>query len=137
MFATHYHEMTELEDRLDGIKNYRIAVNKDGDKITFLRRIVRGGADESYGIEVAALAGLPDAVIKRAKEILAGIIEEDATLLYKKQNKTPEPVSDQLELCDIAGREILEELKNMDVTTLTAIDAMNKLYQLSQRAKEV
>ena len=137
MFATHYHEMTELEDRLDGIKNYRIAVNKDGDKITFLRRIVRGGADESYGIEVAALAGLPDAVIKRAKEILAGIIEEDASLLYKKQNKTPEPVSDQLELCDIAGREILEELKNMDVTTLTAIDAMNKLYQLSQRAKEV
>ena len=58
-------------------------------------------------------------------------------MLYKKQNKTPEPVSDQLELCDIAGREILEELKNMDVTTLTAIDAMNKLYQLSQRAKEV
>lgn len=137
MFATHYHEMTELEDRLDGIKNYRIAVNKDGDKITFLRRIVRGGADESYGIEVAALAGLPDAVIKRAKEILKGIIEEDANMLYKKQNKTPEPVSDQLELCDIAGREILEELKNMDVTTLTAIDAMNKLYQLSQRAKEV
>ena len=137
MFATHYHEMTELEDRLDGIKNYRIAVNKDGDKITFLRRIVRGGADESYGIEVAALAGLPDAVIKRAKEILKGIIEEDANMLYKKQNKKPEPVSDQLELCDIAGREILEELKNMDVTTLTAIDAMNKLYQLSQRAKEV
>ncbi len=137
MFATHYHEMTELEDRLSGIKNYRIAVNKDGDNITFLRRIVPGGADESYGIEVAALAGVPDTVIKRAKEILKGIIEEDSNLLYKKQNKEPEPVSGQLELGDIAGREILDELKNMDVTTLTAIDAMNRLYQLSLKAKEL
>ncbi len=137
MFATHYHELTELEDRLEGIKNYRIAVNKDGDNITFLRRIVRGGADESYGIEVAALADLPDTVIKRAKEILKGILEEDAQLLYKKQNKEPETISDQLELSDIAGREILDELRDMDVTTLTAIDAMNKLYQLSQKAKEV
>ena len=136
MFATHYHEMTELEDRLEGIKNYRVAVNKDGDNITFLRRIVRGGADESYGIEVAALAGVPNTVIKRAKEILQGIIEEDVNMLYKKQNKEPEYISDQLELGDIAGREILNELKNMDVTTLTAIDAMNKLYQLSLKAKE-
>ena len=137
MFATHYHEMTELEDRLDGIKNYRVVVNKDGDKINFLRRIVRGGADESYGIEVAALAGVPDAVIKRAKEILKGIMDEDARLLYKKQNKTAEPVRDQMNIGDLADKEILDELKNMDVTTFTAIDAMNKLYQLSQKAKDL
>ena len=136
MFATHYHEMTELEERMDGIKNYRVAVNKQGDKITFLRRIVRGGADESYGIEVAALAGVPDAVIKRAKEILKGIVENDEAMLYKKQNKSIEIDTNQIGFEDIAGREILEELKTIDVTTMTAIDAMNKLYQLSLRAKE-
>ena len=136
MFATHYHEMTELEDRMDGIKNYRVAVNKQGDKITFLRRIVRGGADESYGIEVAALAGVPDAVIKRAKEILKGIVENDEAMLYKKQNKSIEIDTNQIGFEDIAGREILEELKTIDVTTMTAIDAMNKLYQLSNKAKE-
>ena len=137
MFATHYHEMTELEDRLDGIKNYRVAVNKQGDTITFLRRIVRGGADESYGIEVAALAGVPDAVIKRAKEILKGITENDEAMLYKKQNRPIEVQTNQIGFEDIAGREILNELKDLDVTTLTAIDAMNKLYQLSLKAKDL
>ena len=136
MFATHYHEMTELEDRMDGIKNYRVAVNKQGDNITFLRRIVRGGADESYGIEVAALAGVPDAVIKRAKEILKGILDNDEAMLYKKQTKPLEIETGQIGFEDIAGREILEELKTLDVTTMTAIDAMNKLYQLSLKAKE-
>lgn len=136
MFATHYHEMTELEDKLEGIKNYRIAVNKRGDEISFLRRIVRGGADESYGIEVAALAGVPQEVIKRAKAILKGIIENEP--LYKNQKKTAEPaVSNQIGFEDMAGREIINELKDMDVTTLTAIDAMNKLYQLSLKAKEL
>lgn len=137
MFATHYHEMTELEDRLEGIKNYHIAVNKEGDNITFLRRIVPGGADESYGIEVAALAGVPDAVIKRAKEILKGIHENDESMLYKKQSKPTQSPEPQIELGDLAGQEILDELKNLDVTTLTAIDAMNRLYQLSQRAKDL
>ncbi|MGM9936434.1 MAG: DNA mismatch repair protein MutS [Candidatus Ornithomonoglobus sp.] len=137
MFATHYHEMTELEDKLEGVKNYRIAVNKRGDEISFLRRIVRGGADESYGIEVAALAGLPSEVIKRAKTILQGIIEDNPDKLYKSGKKQPEPVSSQLGLEDMAGRELLDELKMMDVTTMTAIDAMNKLYQLSLKAKEL
>lgn len=135
MFATHYHEMTELEDKLEGVKNYRIAVNKKGDEITFLRRIVRGGADESYGIEVAALAGVPQDVIKRAKVILKKIVEGDTDKLYK-QKKQPEPET-QIGFEDMAGREIIDELKNMDVTTLTAIDAMNKLYQLSLKAKEI
>lgn len=137
MFATHYHEMTELEDKLDGIKNYRIAVNKRGDEISFLRRIVRGGADESYGIEVAALAGVPGEVIKRAKAILKGIVENEPDKLYKKKKETAEPISNQIGFEDMAGREIINELKDMDVTTLTAIDAMNKLYQLSLKAKEL
>lgn len=138
MFATHYHELTELEDRLDGVKNYRIAVNKDGDNINFLRRIVPGGADESYGIEVAALAGVPNAVIKRAKEILKGITDNDESMLYKKETSQKQhSLSDQMGFEDVAGKEILDELKKLDVTTMTAIDAMNKLYQLSQKAKEV
>ncbi|MCH5211473.1 MAG: DNA mismatch repair protein MutS [Oscillospiraceae bacterium] len=137
MFATHYHEMTELEDNLEGVKNYRIAVNKRGDEITFLRRIVRGGADESYGIEVAALAGVPNEVIKRAKAILNGIVEGETDKLYKKPKKAEAHGSAQMEFGDMAGREIIEELKNMDVTTMTAIDTMNKLYQLSLKAKEL
>ena len=137
MFATHYHEMTELEDNLTGVKNYRIAVNKHGDEISFLRRIVRGGADESYGIEVAALAGVPGDVIKRAKTILKGIVEGETDKLYKKPKKKDEPQIVQMEFSDMAGREIIEELKNMDVTTMTAIDTMNKLYQLSLKAKEL
>ncbi len=137
MFATHYHEMTELEDKLDGIKNYRIAVNKRGDEISFLRRIVRGGADESYGIEVAALAGVPQEVIKRAKVILQGIVENEPDKLYKKQKQIAEPVTNQIGFEDMAGREIINELKDMDVTTLTAIDAMNQLYRLSLKAKEL
>lgn len=136
MFATHYHELTELEDKLSGVKNYRIAVNKRGDEITFLRRIVRGGADESYGIEVAALAGVPQEVIKRAKAILKKIVDGDTDKLYKKPRQT-EQLSPQLDMEDMAGRQIIEELKDMDVTTLTAIDAMNKLYQLSLKAKQL
>lgn len=135
MFATHYHEMTELEDKLEGVKNYRVAVNKQGDKISFLRRIVRGGADESYGIEVAALAGIPNSVIKRAKEILGSISEGDIQKTYKEA-RMPEAELTQIGFEDIAGREIINELKELDVTTLTAIEAMNKLYQLSLKAKE-
>ncbi len=137
MFATHYHEMTELEDRLEGVKNYRIAVNKRGDEISFLRRIVRGGADESYGIEVAALAGVPKEVIKRAKAILKGIVENEPDKLYKKPKQTAPLIEDQIGIEDMAGRELLNELKDMDVTTMTAIDAMNKLYQLSMKAKSL
>ncbi|MEE1350650.1 MAG: DNA mismatch repair protein MutS [Clostridia bacterium] len=136
MFATHYHELTELEDKLEGVKNYRIAVSKQGDKITFLRRIVRGGADESYGIEVAALAGVPDGVIKRAKAILKSISENEEVQVKGNRNSEPEPISPQIGFEDMAGIEILNELKDLDVTTLTAIEAMNKLYQLSLKAKE-
>lgn len=132
MFATHYHEMTELENKLDGIKNYRVAVNKNGDEISFLRRIVRGGADESYGIEVAALAGVPQAVISRAKEILKSISEGDEIGYSYTPTENSLPVYDENETA-----EIISQLKDMDVTTMTAIDAMNTLYRLSVKAKDL
>lgn len=134
LFATHYHEMSELEGKLEGVKNYRIAVKKRGDDITFLRKIVRGGADESYGIEVAALAGVPNKVIKRAKEILEDILKGNTGESNPLQNKPD--FDDQIGFTDMAANEILEELKTIDATTYTPIEALNKLYELSKRAKE-
>ena len=133
LFATHYHELSELEQKLEGVKNYRIAVKKRGDDITFLRKIVRGGADESYGIEVAALAGVPDRVIKRAKEILSGILDGDISTKQPERKFEPE---DQMGFLDLAANEILEELRMIDATTFTPIEAMNKLYELTKKAKE-
>ncbi len=133
LFATHYHELSELEQKLEGVKNYRIAVKKRGDDITFLRKIIRGGADESYGIEVAALAGVPNKVIKRAKEILADILSGEVKTGPTEKNIE---LSDQMGLFDIAASEILEELKMIDATTFTPIEALNKLYELTKKAKE-
>ena len=135
LFATHYHELSELEGQLDGVKNYRIAVKKHGDDITFLRKIVRGGADESYGIEVAALAGVPNKVIKRAKEILSDILSGNMTVGDTK-TYSKEQEDDQIGFCDIAANEIVEELKLIDATTYTPIEALNKLYELTEKAKQ-
>lgn len=133
LFATHYHELTELENKLSGVKNYCIACKKRGDDITFLRRIIKGGADESYGIEVAALAGLPKATVKRAKEILAG---------FSKGNEKGKPPANetneedlQISFTDIKGEKIAKALKEIDVTTLTPIEALNKLYELQKMAE--
>ena len=125
----------ELEGQLDGVKNYRIAVKKHGDDITFLRKIVRGGADESYGIEVAALAGVPNKVIKRAKEILSDILSGNMTVGDTK-TYSKEQEDDQIGFCDIAANEIVEELKLIDATTYTPIEALNKLYELTEKAKQ-
>jgi len=134
LFATHYHEMTALEGQLDGVKNYSIACKKRGDSVTFLRRIVRGGADDSYGIEVAALAGLPKQVISRAKEILAEIEDregrKDAVIPQKVQEAEP-----QLGFGDIRAAEIMDRLATIDVSTLTPIEAMNVLYELQKQAQ--
>ncbi len=138
LFATHYHELTQLEDKLQGVKNYNVAVKKYGDDITFLRKIVPGGADESYGIEVAKLAGVPDAVIKRAKQILNSI-EDDSTTGIKiesRSKKEPEPTA-QMDFGDAGAISIAQELKLLDATTFTPIEAMNKLYELSLKAKEI
>ena len=135
LFATHYHELTELEEELDGVKNYRIAVKKRGDDITFLRKIVRGGADDSYGIEVAALAGVPKEGINGAKKILKKI--ENDEIVVEHTAKKHEDATNQIGFGDGIANEIADELKNMDVTTYTPIEAMNKLYELANRAKEI
>ncbi len=134
LFATHYHELSELEEKLDGVANYRIAVKKRGDDITFLRKIVRGGADDSFGIEVAKLAGLPDEVIKRAKEILKKIENDDVSSIHKAEKKSSQDFV-QMSVEDTTAEKILSELKTLDVTTLTPIEAMTKLYELTNRAK--
>ena len=132
LFATHYHELTEMEKELKGIRNYNVAVKKRGDDITFLRRIVKGGADDSYGIEVAKLAGIPEAVISRAKEILHKTLEEGVTI-----TKTVADYGGQMPLIFGSSNEITEELKNLDVNTLTPIECMSILSELSAKAKEL
>lgn len=136
LFATHYHELTELENSLDGVKNYRVAVKKHGDDITFLRKIVRGGADDSYGIEVAALAGVPHEVISNAKKILKKIENDDIQSAYKqkKAERKQESIG-QIGFDDTIASEIADELKLLDVTTFTPIEALNKLYELVNKAK--
>lgn len=140
LFATHYHELTELEGHLNGIKNYCIAVKEKGDDIIFLRKIVRGGADGSYGIQVAKLAGIPQAVTERAKEILKELEAADISKHRTRRRKLP--LDGQIELFipdssneDKSGKEVLDELKSIDVSTITPLDAMNILYNLQQKAR--
>nr|WP_294670213.1 DNA mismatch repair protein MutS [uncultured Ruminococcus sp.] len=132
LFATHYHELTVMENLLDGVKNYNIAVKKRGDDITFLRRIIPGGADDSYGIEVAKLAGLPDWIIKRAKEILKELTSGKTDDKKTFANISPHNNEDdmQLNLLDTASNAVTDKLKSVDVNTLTPIEAMNLLYEL-------
>ncbi len=135
LFATHYHELTALEDELDGVKNYNIAVKKRGDDITFLRRIVRGGADESYGIEVAKLSGIPDDVIARAKTILSGMENGGLVQIKPVQPKKASETA-QLSFMNSANDMLAEKIKAIDVNTLTPIEAMSKLYELVNKARE-
>lgn len=139
LFATHYRELTELEDRMDGVKNYNIAVKKRGDDITFLRKIVRGGADGSYGIEVAALAGVPKDVLSRAKHILKELEQKDINHVQHAhpEGAEAEPAAVQVGLANTFALKIVEELKNLDVTTLTPIEALNRLYALANESKQV
>ncbi len=130
LFATHYHELTAIENELSGIRNYNIAVKKRGDDITFLRRIVAGPADDSYGIEVAKLSGIPSTVITRAKEILRST-EEDGVVTYK----TAGDPNMQLPLEMVGATEIFNELKAIDVNTLTPIESMQILFDICNKAK--
>ncbi len=136
LFATHYHELTVLENEMNSVKNYNIAVKKRGDDIIFLRRIVRGGADDSYGIDVARLAGVPDTVVKRAKVILKGLEENGSAVKIPVRTETPEFDDMQVSFGSSAGSEIVDELKTLDVNTLTPIEAMSKLYELANKAKQ-
>jgi DNA mismatch repair protein MutS len=130
LFATHYHELTGVEQEMEGVKNYHIAAKKKKDDIIFLRKIVPGGADQSYGIEVAKLAGVPGRVIDRARDILREL-EEQGKVSPTGNIQTKD--DDQLSLGDLAGGEVLEILRNTAVETLTPIEAMNLLYQLKQK----
>lgn len=139
LFATHYHELTELEGKLTGIKNYCITVKEKGEDVIFLRKIVRGGADGSYGIQVARLAGVPLPVIERAKEILKELDDADINKTGKAR-RVKKQVEGQLDLFAAAAKasvdnEILEDIKKIDISRLTPIDAMNILYELQRKMK--
>ena len=132
LFATHYHELTCMEDELKGVKNYNIAAKKRGDELVFLRKIVRGGADESYGIEVAKLAGIPQKVISRARKVLAGLESGND---IPKAPKANVPVSDQLTFESAPGSEIVKKLENTDPNTLSPIEALSLVYELKKLAE--
>ena len=146
LFATHYHELTELEGKLNNVHNYCIAVKEKGDDIVFLRKIVKGGADKSYGIQVAKLAGVPDSVIDRAKEIVEELIANDITAgtrklvvdnsSRKKKEKLDEVDLAQMSLFDtVKDDDIIDELRNADVGNMTPLEALNKLYELQNKIK--
>ena len=130
LFATHYHELTEVEHAIEGVRNYQIAAKKRGDGIVFLRKIVPGGADQSYGVEVAKLAGVPGRVVDRAREILAELEAQGAASPGPRARPAEEA---QVSLGDMAGAAVLEQLRAVPVETLTPIEAMNLLYQLKSR----
>ena len=148
LFATHYHELTELEGKMNNVNNYCIAVKEKGDDIVFLRKIIRGGADKSYGIQVARLAGVPDMVIDRAKEIVEQLMDNDIIEKVqsiaidnsrnekKKVTHYDEVDLTQMSLFDtVKDEDVLEELKNIDISNLTPLDALNTLYQLQNKLK--
>lgn len=138
LFATHYHELTAMEGLLDGINNYSIAVKKRGDDITFLRRIVHGGADQSFGIEVAKLAGIPDSVIRRAKVILKELESNKIEIEFKAEDSVVEEESEiQYNFKTNSADDILEILKAVDINTLTPIEAIQTLYDLKNKAEKI
>lgn len=145
LFATHYHELTELEGKMNNVNNYCIAVKEKGDDIVFLRKIVKGGADKSYGIQVAKLAGVPDIVINRAKEIVAELCDNDITekvqsIAARTQTEPKKTVLpkdedlDQLSLFDtVKDEDIINEIKELDISNLTPIDALNTLDRFKRK----
>ena len=136
LFATHYHELTELEGSLAGVNNYCIAVKEKGDDIVFLRKIVKGGADKSYGIQVAKLAGVPDPVIARAKELAEELAQADITLKPKAVPVEMEMEMEQISLFDtVKDDDIIKELREMDLSNITPLDALNIMYRLQNKIK--
>ena len=148
LFATHYHELTELEGKIENVNNYCIAVKEKGDDIIFLRKIVKGGADKSYGIQVARLAGVPQSVTDRAKEIVEELVQADVTGKIKEIEVQGQEASkpktkhfDEVDLAQMSlfdtvqDNDIVEEIKNLDMTNLTPMEAMNILYNLQNKIK--
>ena len=141
LFATHYHELSELEGHLDGIKNYCITVKEHGEDVIFMRKIMRGGADKSFGVHVARLAGIPHPVIVRAHEIQARLEVSDINQNTIGQNilgeNNQQRMNEQVDLFEYKKMEIIQELQELDVMALTPIDAMNRLFLLREKAKKV
>ncbi|MCR5666756.1 MAG: DNA mismatch repair protein MutS [Eubacterium sp.] len=147
LFATHYHELTELEGKLDNVTNYCVAVKENGDDIVFLRKIVPGGADKSYGIQVAKLAGVPDSVIERAKQIAKELSTQDITERVKEisadtgKKETKKNVPDAMDMAQISlfdvmnDDDIIEEIKELEIGTMTPVEALNKLYEIQCKIK--
>ena len=148
LFATHYHELTELEGLMSGVTNYCIAVKEQGDDIVFLRKIVKGGADKSYGIHVAKLAGVPDSVINRAKELVDQLVDSDLAARTREiaegsapAGHKPVPKPDDVEMSQLTlfdtvrEDDIIEELKNLELGNMTPIDALNTLYRMQTKLK--
>ena len=131
LFATHYHELTELEEKLEGIKNYSIAVKEKGEDIIFLRKIVRGGTDESYGIHVARLAGVPKAVTQKANEILKSL--ERKNILTNKKIENKKQVEGQFDMFNYKIAEIAHEIDKINLNELTPIDALNTLVKIKEK----
>ncbi len=142
LFATHYHELTELEDKLEGVKNYCISVQEKGKDIVFLRKIIRGGANGSYGIHVARLAGIPEHVLERAGEILS-ILEKseknNQTDIYVKvkRKRNAQVMENELNLFNFSNFSIIEEIKGIDLNSMTPIQAFNALLELQNKAKDL
>ena len=134
MFATHYHELSVLEGELDGIRNYNITAKKQNGKLIFLRKIVPGAADDSYGIEVAKLAGVPSSVIDRAKQCLKELVGQQG--IAPSEPAVSAPATDQISFSDIQADEIREILRKTDLNTLTPLEAMNLLFTLQRKATQ-
>ena len=130
LFATHYHQLSAIEDELPNVKNYNIAVKKRGDKMIFLRKIVPGATDDSFGIEVANLAGLPASVITRARQILKELESQDPQ--PAAYSKAQAPADDQISMMDLSSQQVSQALRQINVETLTPIEAMNELYKLKK-----
>ena len=139
LFATHYHELSELEGQLEGVVNYRITAREQGEDVIFLRKIVPGGADRSYGVAVAKLAGLPKGVIARARQIMARL-EVDGEVrgsIGKTILEGGKGTQRQLGIADIGPIQLVEEIARLDVVSMTPIDALNKLFELNEKARRV
>ena len=133
LFATHYHELTDLENKLEGIKNYSIAVKEKGEDIIFLRKIINGGTDESYGVHVARLAGVPKDVTKRADEILRSIERKNVLNGKLLEKQSQKQVAGQLDMGNYKLAELAQEIDKIDLNQLTPIDALNTLLKIKER----
>ena len=132
MFATHYHELTTLEDEISGVVNYNIAAKKRGEDIIFLRKIVKGPTDDSYGIEVSKLAGVPNEVVKRARAILAEMVDGATREAPVKKSKAAEAIPMEMSIEDVSVYEAADRIKRVDINTLTPIEAMNFIFELKK-----